>query len=379
MRAANLSSRVPTDVRRSAAWGSLRSAYRAGEAHWNGLVLLLTKTSPRTTGHPVPDGLRLVIDEPGLTADAMGGAERSLLTVARLLSGRGHAVRYLSAEGLSEQPPTGARTSRVSHAQRAAAYEWADAVLTQKRAIHVALRAGKSHGRPIVFFVHGPGQLPRWGTPDLVVFNALWLENSEGEGLQRCTFPPPVSPEAYRVTPGDAATLVNLAAFKGAATFYAVAEKMPDRAFLGVEGLWGEQCVPQPLPQNVRIVPSTPDMRRIYRETRVLLMPSSHEPYGRVAVEAAASGIPTIAHPCEGLREAVGPGGIFVDRDDIDGWVAAIRRLDDSEEYARRSALARQWAEELHPARRIVELERRLYGMVCEFRQQGRRHRQAAT
>ena len=45
------------------------------------------------------------------------------------------------------------------------------------------------------------------------------------------------------------------------------------------------------------------------------------------AVEAAASGIPTIAHPTPGLQEALGDAGVFVDRDDIDGWETALKEL----------------------------------------------------
>jgi glycosyltransferase involved in cell wall biosynthesis len=72
--------------------------------------------------------------------------------------------------------------------------------------------------------------------------------------------------------------------------------------------------------------------------TRVLLMPSRYESYGRTAIEAAASGIPTIAHPTPGLREALGAAGIYANRDNPDDWVTAIRALtSDPVAYSRRS------------------------------------------
>ena len=42
----------------------------------------------------------------------------------------------------------------------------------------------------------------------------------------------------------------------------------------------------------MRVVDHTTDMRSVYAQTRVLLVPSVYESYGRVALEAAASGIP---------------------------------------------------------------------------------------
>ena len=38
-------------------------------------------------------------------------------------------------------------------------------------------------------------------------------------------------------------------------------------------------------------------------------------------------GIPVIAHPTPGLREALGSAGTFCVRDDLEGWVFEIRRL----------------------------------------------------
>jgi hypothetical protein len=68
-------------------------------------------------------------------------------------------------------------------------------------------------------------------------------------------------------------------------------------------------------------------------------MPSDYESFGRVAMEAAASGIPTIAAPTPGLRECLGDAGTFVELDNVDGWERAIRALLDPDAY-RAAALA---------------------------------------
>ena len=60
-----------------------------------------------------------------------------------------------------------------------------------------------------------------------------------------------------------------------------------------------------------------------------------------------ASAIPVIAHPTPGLVESLGPAGIFVDRDDPDGWVRALAELDRPRAYATASRAASARAEEL--------------------------------
>ena len=136
---------------------------------------------------------------------------------------------------------------------------------------------------------------------------------------------------------------------KGGDLFRQIVAAMPERKFLGVRGGYGRQRIPAD--PNVEMVPTTTDMAAdVYSRTRVLLMPSIAETWGRTGVEAMCSGIPVIAHPTPGLVESLGDAGIFVDRNDLAGWVGAIRRLDDPDEYARRSAAALARAAELDTA-----------------------------
>jgi len=138
---------------------------------------------------------------------------------------------------------------------------------------------------------------------------------------------------------------------KGAEVFYELAERLPNQKFLGVQGGYGVQVLDD-LP-NVELLEHLPPDRmrdEVYARTRVLLMPSAHESYGRTGVEAMASGIPVIAHPTDGLREALGSAGVFVDRDDIDGWETLLRKLLDGRRWRHASARARQRVTELDPA-----------------------------
>ena len=66
--------------------------------------------------------------------------------------------------------------------------------------------------------------------------------------------------------------------------------------------------------KNVIATPNTPDMKAIYAQARVLLVPSLWwESGGRVAVEAMANGIPVVASNVGGLPEVLGTSGQVVD------------------------------------------------------------------
>lgn len=77
------------------------------------------------------------------------------------------------------------------------------------------------------------------------------------------------------------------------------------------------------------------------------LIPSHSETYGLVALEAAASGIPVLATPTGGLREAVtADSGILLDSRDPREWAAQLTALlTDAPRLARLSASARRYAE----------------------------------
>ena len=214
---------------------------------------------------------------------------------------------------------------------------------------------GRAHTRPVVQVVHNTnrstaGWLAR--PPALAVFNTEWVREAHRYDAPSVVVHPPVWCEQHATARGDLITLVNPIPAKGSATFYALAERMPDFHFLAVEGgyLRHEQVRRDDL-ANVTWQPHTNNMRRdVWSRTRVLLVPSDYESYGMVGVEAMHSGIPVVAHPTPGLRESLASAGTFVDRDDVDGWEAAIRRLYNDQDAAQR---ARARARELDPRREL--------------------------
>jgi glycosyltransferase involved in cell wall biosynthesis len=61
---------------------------------------------------------------------------------------------------------------------------------------------------------------------------------------------------------------------------------------------------------NLNRMANTPDPRDFYRLSRIVLIPTIwQESFGRVAVEAMASGIPVLASDCGALPETLGGAG----------------------------------------------------------------------
>lgn len=123
-------------------------------------------------------------------------------------------------------------------------------------------------------------------------------------------------------------TLVNLFESKGAETFWELSRRFPDQPFMAIKGGYGEQVIPEVIPENVSIIDNTPDMAWVYGQSKVLLMPSKYESFGRVAIEGGSQGVPTIATGTPGLREALGRDGLYVeDWQDVDAWEKELQIL----------------------------------------------------
>jgi glycosyltransferase involved in cell wall biosynthesis len=74
-----------------------------------------------------------------------------------------------------------------------------------------------------------------------------------------------------------------------------------------------------------------------YRRSKILLFPSKHDPWGVVANEAAAAGLPIITTPCAGAAGELvkDQSNGFVLEPDVDAWAtAAAELLGNAERYA---------------------------------------------
>ncbi len=169
---------------------------------------------------------------------------------------------------------------------------------------------------------------------------------------------------------GDCITLINANENKGVHQFLELAKRMPDRKFLGVRPYYGNMTTPLPLGGNIEWVPFSDDIRTILRRTRILLVPSYYESFGRVAVEAMINGIPVLyskpsknsPYPggsMEGMQSWIKDAAIQCDRDKPEEWMSAIESLDDEDTYSEWSVKSKEHIESMNlftEATRIAEL-----------------------
>jgi glycosyltransferase involved in cell wall biosynthesis len=333
-----------------------------------------------------------------------GGLEVNTHALASELVRRGNSVYVLAK--LSLRNRFGLRRAALTAASRRRLWVDSDLGYPVFRSRHPA-RDARELPRPAVAVVqNGPmldlaGGFARLGVPTVAYLHGLGFERWRGEparfpfhgyiansqftasrlrdrfGIDAAVLPPLFRREDY-ATPviGNMVTLVNPVAVKGVDLALQIAALCPDIPFTFVRG-WPlgfkeEAALRRKLRRlgNVALRDRTDDMRTIYRETRILLVPSQweDETWGRVVSEAQFSGIPVIASDRGGLPEAVGPGGIILGHDAPAAvWANTVAGLWSSKaDYDRlsQSALSHSHRAELVPERQVSALIDILRGVL---------------
>lgn len=336
-------------------------------------------SAPGGTARP----LKIVVRVHAMPPEHNAGAEHMLVSMLRPLVERGHDVSvWLSRYGKAskEYEYRGIKVIPLeSRLDFPTAVRRADVLLAHLETVPSTASLARGYGKPLIVVCHNTHR-PTFrdataGGTALAVYNSQWMER-EAE-LFFAEYPksirpasslivrPPVFAGEYATKPGKAITLINCSEAKGGKLFAKLAERMPDQQFLAVTGAYGQQILPD-LP-NVEVLEHVDgqDMRaRVYARTRVLLMPSSYESWGRAGIEALASGIPVVAHPTEGLCESLGEAGVFVDRGDPDGYEAVLRKLKTPAEYRLASKRAKARSAELDPSAELSEWCRAVEALV---------------
>ena len=70
-----------------------------------------------------------------------------------------------------------------------------------------------------------------------------------------------------------------------------------------------------------------PALNREYARAAIVVMPSQFEGLGMVALEAQSAGTPVVGYDVDGLRDAVGGGGVLVPAGDVAALRAAVAAL----------------------------------------------------
>lgn len=320
------------------------------------------------------------------------GAEMFLHRVNKYLMSKGHEVRVLlhqanhykikqvyCYEGIDVFPPDQMYMETL--------FLWADVVFTHLDYTNWTIQMGKIFKRKIVHFVHNTHpykEIVHAAKPQWIVYNAHHAEKTLNYPHEGIVIHPPTSWKDYDINRETSnnkfITLINANRNKGAHILYKIAAKMPDREFLVVMGSYDQQLTGdiveekelsvkglvrffevtkmKPTPINVTLVNKTLNIREVYEQTRVLLMPSEYESWGLTMTEAMSSGIPVISTKTDGLLENGGDAGIYIkDRDDIDSWIKAIKKLDNIEEYKKASKKCKKRSRELDPINELNKFE----------------------
>lgn len=313
------------------------------------------------------------------------GSEYVAHHVNKFLVSKGHTARVIlhqykkniySYEGVEVFPATG-------HVD---AYRWADVICTHLDFTQFTLIMAHEAKKPLVHFVHNDVEyscIAHAVRNQNIVYNSNWIKDAIGYPWPSYILHPPCDSNYYNVNENpeqnEYITLVSLNERKGGWLFKEIAEAMPDRKFLGVVGSYdnpgrlrlSQGDIINAMPENVTIVPNSPDILSVYRKTRILLMPSDYESWGRTATEAMCSGIPVICTPTPGLKENCGnaatyvgkelkvsePGAACVDTGSVKEWVKAIKKHDEQSYYKNKTLFCRQRAAELNPQRELEGLE----------------------
>jgi len=283
------------------------------------------------------------------------GAEWMLHDMLKHAVSKGHKAEVLLP--ISELKPytiDGVKVDRDVFQEARAKVEKCDLLLTHLDRHGKALNIAEYYNKPIVLIVHNTHRYGvfanKWNREGdnfaYVLYNSEYTATQNKYPNRGVIVRPPVDPARCKAkSKGDKITLINLFEPKGGLVLQSIAKQMKKHKFLGVKGGYGKQEIGTM--KNITYIENTSDIKSVYSQTRVLLMPSSYESYGRVAVEAMINGIPVIAHPTPGLKESLGSAGIFADRNNVAEWVTAIELLDDPDTYAKQSELCLQRAKEI--------------------------------
>jgi glycosyltransferase involved in cell wall biosynthesis len=346
----------------------------------------------------------------GYLPQSVGGSEWSLHHFATGLQQRGHAVAVLAT--LKDAGWTGLRNKVAGRVLRQAfpvdhhmgypCFRGTD--------IEHGLQEAASRFKPDVLFAAGTGsgsvalcrQAIRMGIEVIYSVKDVWfpghgdLRTLEGArfvtnsrftakrlydtfGLPSTIVRPPIDPQRCRVpVAGTRVVLVNPYESKGGPLALAMAQARKDIPFAFYES-WSVDLTSikkQALASgNIEWHRSVLDPRKIYRNARVLLVPSqAEEAWGMVASEAQCSGIPVIGSEIGGLSEAIGPGGIRLPPDaPLSVWNDALDLLwRDQREWQRLSDAALA-----HAARHEIQVATQI-DLLDELLESGHQRRQAA-
>ena len=312
------------------------------------------------------------------------GAEFMLHAINKYLAGKGHTVKVLLHQanhykitehyiydGIDVFPSDPTFITNLFNAS--------DVVFTHLDYSAWTIGMAKIFKLPVVHLIHNTHKydcIVDAENSQYIVYNSEWAAKKLNYKHESIVVPPACDYRVYNCNPDPAKseyiTLINLDHNKGGHILREIAKAMPDKKFIGVKGSYSEpaslgQHIDQP--PNVEVWEKQEDIRKVYEKTRILIMPSKYESWGRTATEAMASGIPVVCTSTPGLLENCGEAGIYIqDRDNVEDWVKAIKKLDERKAFSNASKKAKERAIELDPLGGLQKIEDFIFKAKREYR-----------
>lgn len=311
------------------------------------------------------------------------GAEMMAHRIIKSLQAKGHEVRVVLHQAKMHKihvPYDWDGIEVYGPSANMDQYRWADVLCTHLDYTQFTIAIGMLTKRPVINFIHNdtPYECIQGArSNNYIVYNSQWIADKLKYDWPSMVLPPPCDMEDYNVCENpinnEYITLINLSENKGGHILRRLAKAMPDRKFLGVIGSYDPQVTDQP--QNVTVMPKTPNILEAYRQTRILIMPSRYESWGRTATEAMCNGIPVICTPTPGLKENCGDAGLYIDQraplikngNEVSGYdedtynltslIKQIKKLDKENFYKAVSERCRERAAELNSEKQLNDLE----------------------
>jgi glycosyltransferase involved in cell wall biosynthesis len=318
-------------------------------------------------------------------APAYGAVERYVAAIARALGERGLLVH----PGVEELEALGTPTRVVRDPSVAGLVRLLRRL--RPRVVHVtdvwpqALVAARLARAPRVLVTHHTPELPRrdnlagrawqrlgWATRPEVIYTSEADRERDGRkpshvvplGIDLDRFA--AAQPALRKDGPIVGNVARLAPQKDHATLLEAARRLPEgvRVVIVGDGELREELERRADGLPVELTGARDDVPELLASFDVFAFPSLFEGLCLAVIEAQAAGVPVVATPVGGIRETVvdGETGLLVPPRDPAALAAAIRRLLDDPDLARRLAdEARRRVRERYSERRMVELTLGLY------------------
>ena len=232
-------------------------------------------------------------------AHVPGGGPRTSLALAEALRTEGCDVELVSALPWNEIPER---------------KDICDVVFSQQWSAENASLFARAIRKPMVHFLHGPGQVGTAPLSDLFVFNSwhqldLARDDVSASGKTIVLHPRVADAVWHEQTVKRHAILtMGTGHTKGIDAVVGAAAFLPHEHFV----IASNNAEPEGLPPNVIWTGTTPTPEKLYSIAKLFVLPSTVESFGLVYAEASVSGVPSIACDLPGPREALFDQGVFV-------------------------------------------------------------------